>query len=39
MLYVISAFLDDFAYFVIGGGEDEAERTIKTPWGEHTYCN
>ena len=39
VIYVISSFLDDFAYFVIGRGEDESEREIKTPWGNHTYCN
>ena len=38
-LYVISSFIDDFAYWVVGKGEDETERKIKTPWGEHTYCN
>ena len=39
MFYVVSSFLDDFAYWVIGKGEDETERKVKTPWGEHTYCN
>ena len=39
VIYVISSFLDDFAYFVIGRGEDESDREIKTPWRNHTYCN
>ena len=39
VIYVISSFLDNFAYFVIGRGEDESDREIKTPWGNHTYCN
>ena len=39
MFYVVSSFLDDFAYWVIGKGEDETERKVKTPWGEHTYCD
>lgn len=34
-IYTISAILDDFAYFVIGKGEDNTERTIKTFWGTH----
>ena len=39
MFYVVSSFLCDFAYWVIGKGEDETERKVKTPWGEHTYCD
>lgn len=39
VLYTIASFLDDFAYFVIGRGEIETEREIKTLWGTHTYCD
>lgn len=39
VLYTIASFLDDFAYFVIGRGEMETEREIKTLWGTHTYCD
>lgn len=34
-IYTIEAILDDFAYWVIGKGEDNEERTIKTFWGTH----
>ena len=37
VLYIVSSFIDDFAYFAIGNGEDESERIIKTPWGTHYY--
>lgn len=35
IIYTIEAFMGDFAYWVIGKGEDETERTIKTFWGTH----
>ena len=35
IIYTIEAFLDDIAYWVIGKGEDNKERTIKTFWGTH----
>lgn len=35
ILYAVSSFIDDFAYWVIGRGEDNTERTIKTLWGTH----
>lgn len=38
-LYTIASFIDDFAYWVVGKGEDETEREIKTFWGAHTYCD
>lgn len=34
-IYVITAYLDDFAYWVIGKGEDNRERKIRTFWGTH----
>lgn len=37
ILYTISSWIDDFAYFVVGKGEDEKERMIKTPWGNNYY--
>lgn len=37
ILYVIASFIDDFAYFVIGRGQDEKERVIPTLWGKHYY--
>lgn len=37
ILYEIASFIDDFAYFVIGRGQDEKERTISTFWGKHYY--
>ncbi len=37
MLYVVASFIDDIAYWVIGKGEDEKERTIHTLWGTHYY--
>lgn len=37
VIYTIEAFLDDFAYWVIGRGQDEDERAIKTFWGTHYY--
>lgn len=37
MIYVVASFLDDFAYWVVGKGEDDGERTIKTHWGTHYY--
>ena len=39
VIYVVASFLDDFAYWVVGKGEIEEEREIKTPWGTHTYCD
>ncbi len=35
LFYTIEAYMDDFAYWVIGKGEDNTERTIKTFWGTH----
>ncbi len=35
IIYTIEAFLDDIAYWVIGRGKDNTERTIETPWGTH----
>lgn len=37
ILYVIASFIDDFAYWVVGKGEDEKARTINTLWGHHYY--
>lgn len=37
MLYTVASFIDDIAYWVIGKGEDEKERTIRTLWGTHYY--
>ncbi len=37
VLYVIASFIDDIAYWVVGKGEDEKEREIKTFWGTHYY--
>ncbi len=37
ILYVVASFIDDIAYWVIGKGEDEKERTIRTFWGHHYY--
>lgn len=37
VLYAIASFIDDLAYWVIGKGEDEEERTINTFWGTHYY--
>lgn len=37
ILYSVSAFIDDFAYYVVGKGESKKERTIKTIWGIHYY--
>ena len=37
ILYVIASFIDDFAYHVIGRGQDEKERVIPTLWGHHYY--
>lgn len=35
LIYTIEAYIDDFAYWVIGKGEDNTERTIHTFWGTH----
>lgn len=35
IIYTIEAFLDDIAYWVIGKGQDNVERTIETFWGTH----
>lgn len=37
ILYAVASFLDDVAYWVIGKGEDDKEREIKTFWGTHYY--
>lgn len=37
ILYVVASFIDDIAYWVVGKGEDEKERTIRTFWGHHYY--
>lgn len=37
ILYAIASFIDDVAYWVVGKGEDEKEREIKTLWGTHYY--
>lgn len=37
IIYAVASFLDDVAYWVIGKGEDDKEREIKTFWGTHYY--
>lgn len=37
MIYAVTSFLDDVAYWVVGKGEDNKEREIKTFWGTHYY--
>lgn len=37
MIYTVASFLDDVAYWVVGKGEDDKEREIKTFWGTHYY--
>lgn len=37
MLYAVASFIFSIAYWVIGNGEDEKERTIHTLWGTHYY--
>lgn len=37
MIYAVASFLDDVAYWVVGKGEDNKEREIKTFWGTRYY--
>lgn len=37
ILYTISAFLDDLAFYVVGNQEEEAGFTVETRWCKHYY--
>lgn len=37
ILYTISAFLDDLAFYVVGNQEEETGFAVETRWCKHYY--
>lgn len=37
VLYAISSFLDDVAFYVVGGEQEDIGIEIETPWRKHLF--
>ena len=37
LLYALSAFLDDVAFYVLGNEQEDIGLTIETLWCKHNY--
>lgn len=37
VLYAVSAFLDDVAFYVLGNEQEDIGLTIETRWCKHNY--
>ena len=37
VLYAISSFLDDVAFYVVGGEQEDIGIEIETPWCKHLF--